>query len=853
MRKKIILFSSLFAISFLLSGCSFPWTKNKPPVDPVVQNPEVSKNDTNISNGPQKFASYDEFEAFLKKNSASGNSYNYSSSVTRSLSSSQSFDSAGANFSLESSDPGLSNALSDSSFSSSKSVASSQDFSDTNVQVAGVDEADIVKTDGEYIYAIVHNDVKIIKASPASELALVATLSFDSRPTNIYIEGKRLVVISDDIDLKVDQNNTEVREILARRHYSQLTSLKFYDISNPAAPQQLKDLSFDGHYSDSRLIDGRLFLILNNYIYYYNEGQDIIPILLEDGNLVSRDCVAGARCFAPEIYYFNNIEKADSLTSINAIDMRGDIQVTSAQSYLLGNLQTIYASLNNLYITYLQQFNFSEWSIQIARDIVFTQLDENSKNKISKIEQADNDVLNDSEKQEKIMSILQNFTESLSEEEFDKLLKDSKEKASQKLLADIDKLEQTNIQRFSLADGEVKHQATGAVPGYVLNQFSLNEDVSGNLQIATTRNNYGDRLDIEGDSELNHSYSGLYILGSDLKRLGAVEKLAPDEKIYSVRFIGKRAYLVTFKQIDPLFVIDTENPNAPRLLGELKIPGYSTYLHPYDENTIIGFGRDVTVSSGGSVRNAGLKLSLFSVKDPTNPQELDSYVIGEAGSDSLALDNHKAFLFDFNKNLLAIPAYVRESGKASFGGALVFSIDNNKFVLKGNIDHSSGGSNRMDYECGYNCYDNSVQRLLYIKDALYTLSNNYVKANDLGTLAPISSLSLASNYEIDRQRIADVKMMQTALERYYNEEGKYPDSIDSSRGIFSTAGNMYLAVVPTPPSSPGSCQDFTNYKYTQQKTVNEGTSYTLNYCLSGDTNGIPAGFQTATPSGIRLY
>ncbi|HZJ41381.1 MAG TPA: beta-propeller domain-containing protein [Candidatus Saccharimonadales bacterium] len=855
MRKKIILLVSFFVIPLLLSGCSFPWTKNNPQPNPVVPAPESPKNDAGVFSGPQKFANYDEFEAFLKTHEANGNNYSYSSSsmVTESLSKSSSSGQT-ADFGLNNVNSGLSNALSDSSSQNSGASTSNQDFSNTNVQVAGVDEADIIKTDGQYIYAIVHNDLKIIKASPANELALVATLNFTSHPMDIYVDGNRLVVISDEPDLVIDQNNKELLNELAKRRNSEFTSLKIYDISSPAAPQELKNLSFDGRYSDSRLIDGHLFLILNNYFGYYSTDQGIVPILIDGGNLVSRDCSNSANCFAPEIYYFNDVDNADSLTSIDSIDIRGDVKISSAQSYLLGDSQTVYASLNNLYIAYPQNFDFSKWSVQLVRDIIFPQLSEDSKNKISKIEQADSDILTDYEKQEKVMGILQNFMESLSSEESDSLLKDFQEKATQKLLAEIDKLEQTNIQRFSLTGGEVKYQATGAVPGHVLNQFALNEDASGNLQIATTRNNYGNMVDIEGDSDINHSYSGMYILAPNLKRLGAVEKIAKDEKIYSVRFIGKRAYLVTFQQIDPLFVIDTENPSSPKLLGELKVPGYSTYLHPYDENTLIGFGRDVTVSSSGSVRNAGLKLSLFDVKDPTNPQELDSYIIGEAGSDSLALNNHKAFLFDHDKNLLAIPAYVREKDGSNFGGALVFSIDNNKFVLKGKVDHSNGGlTSQTDYWCGYDCYNNSVQRLLYIKDALYTFSNDYIKANDLETMAPIASLRLANNDEIDKRRVADVKQIQTALELYYNDEGKYPDSISSGHGIFSTAGNIYLAAVPTPLLSIDSCSNFTSYKYVQQKTVNGGTSYTLNYCLSSNTNGIPAGFQIATPSGIRLY
>ena len=124
-----------------------------------------------------------------------------------------------------------------------------------------------------------------------------------------------------------------------------------------------------------------------------------------------------------------------------------------------------------------------------------------------------------------------------------------------------------------------------------------------------------------------------------MKVVGKVEKLAEGEKIYSVRFMQNRAYLVTFKQIDPLFVIDLEDPTNPKVLGELKIPGFSNYLHPYDETTLIGLGKD----SGNW--NAGLKLSLFDVSDVKNPKEIDNYVFENGRGDSIALNDHKAFLF----------------------------------------------------------------------------------------------------------------------------------------------------------------------------------------------------------------
>ena len=249
--------------------------------------------------------------------------------------------------------------------------------------------------------------------------------------------------------------------------------------------------------------------------------------------------------------------------------------------------------------------------------------------------------------------------------------------------------------------------------------------------------------------ERQESYNNLYVLDDNLKVIGALENLAEGEKIYSVRFMQNRAYMVTFKQIDPLFVIDLSNPKNPKVLGKLKIPGYSDYLHPYDDTTLIGLGKDTGESEWGGVRVKGLKLSLFDVSDVNDPKEIDVYIMGDSGSDSIALHDHKAFLFSLDKNLLSIPVSIRESagsrgyGKLTFSGAAVFNVDKTGFELKGKIDHSDGGRiSNQDYWRGYNYYDNTVKRSLYIDDVLYTFSNKYLKMNELDDLNLVKKLEL---------------------------------------------------------------------------------------------------------------
>jgi uncharacterized secreted protein with C-terminal beta-propeller domain len=286
----------------------------------------------------------------------------------------------------------------------------------------------------------------------------------------------------------------------------------------------------------------------------------------------------------------------------------------------------------------------------------------------------------------------------------------------------------------------------------VLNQFSMDE-YNGNFRIATT----------EGQQSRSNptTSNNIYVVDSGMKVIGSLEGLAPGESIYSARFMGSRGYLVTFKKIDPLFVIDLSDPAKPEVLGKLKIPGYSDYLHPYDETHLIGLGKDAAAAEGENQDFAwyqGVKLSLFDVSDVARPTEVANYLIGDRGTDSYALHEHKAFLFSKEKNLLVIPVTLAKIdplkypngvepntyGDFVFQGAYVFNISiEGGFSLKGTVSHADPSALQKSGEYYYGNNDN-VQRSLYMDNALYTVSDKYVKANDLGTLAPISSLQYAN-------------------------------------------------------------------------------------------------------------
>ena len=250
------------------------------------------------------------------------------------------------------------------------------------------------------------------------------------------------------------------------------------------------------------------------------------------------------------------------------------------------------------------------------------------------------------------------------------------------------------------------------------------------------------------------SSNNLYTLDSQLNILGRVENIAPGEIIYSTRFMGDRAYMVTFRTVDPFFVIDIRDPKSPKVLGKLKIPGYSNYLHPYDENNIMGFGKDTTEVKGPYGTQAyyeGMKIAMFDVSNVADPVEKDLEIIGVRGTESELLRNHRALLFSREKNLLAFPVTVMEAvpdpvGRPSYGsfafqGAYVYQVNGQGFTLKGRISHLTGDDylKAGDY---WGDTDKSIRRILYIDDVLYTLSDSMIQAHQMKDLKHLGSLSL---------------------------------------------------------------------------------------------------------------
>lgn len=563
--------------------------------------------------------------------------------------------------------------------------ANTQDYSQTNVQVEGVDEADIVKTDGTYIYQVNRERVVITKAYPPENMEVVSTLNYADKgfsPQEIYVDEDHLVVIgnaSRNWNYPVYKGGGARMMPMVMSFYGyyprDMMKAVIYDIRDKSKIKQVRELELNGSYVSSRKVGQSLYLIANKSLCYWR------GIEINEPKPSYRDSLRGdafTEIDYPNIKYFPDfIESGYLIVAGLNLDLPDEAANVSAY---LGSGQNIYASTQNIYMAVT--------SYPSRQPFMFS---------ISATSEAD--------------------------------------------------IFRTKIFKFEMSEGAVTYLASGKVPGTVLNQFSMDE-YGDCFRIATTQ---GDAWRT-GEGALKNN---VYIFDGGLKMVGKVEGIAPGEKIYSVRFMGDRGYMVTYRTVDPFFVLDLKDPCNPAILGELKIPGYSNYLHPYDENHVIGFGKD-TVELWGTAFYMGMKMAIFDVSDVNKPVEMFREKIGGRGTDSELLSNHKALLFSKEMNLLAFPVRIMEVkdngndsdanvlayGNFSFQGAYVYNIDLvSGFVLKGKITHLS----KEDYSNVANYwYDGEkyIERILYIDDTLYTLSQKTIKANDIDDLQEIDSLEM---------------------------------------------------------------------------------------------------------------
>src|SRR3989339_387236 len=462
MFKKFIFLFIVAVFGFSLTGCT-KTTQNK--IFPIVNNNNERTN-INTQNNPaitieeqlasqskiNKFSTTEEIKSFFEENSL-GRSYSYSYGIEKEMM-------------WDVVDKESLNAAPRSGTKTVSNIGSSDDFSQTNVQVKGVDEADIIKTDGKYVYALVKNDLFIINAYPAEKAVVLSKIEFKSRPDNIYIDNNRLVVFG--YDDKIYE--TEMHKNFRRR--SNYVFLKIFDTSDKKNPKQIRDLDIEGDYVNSRMIGNYVYFVSANYNYYYD-----IPY---------------------QNYNFTVI------TSINIQDPKEDIQ---GEAYLLSGNQNMYVSQNNIYLTYTKYINEYQLEMDVVREIVYPRLSDKEKEKIVKIENVENFILSPEEKRTKIEMIIERFGESLSISDQENLEKELEEKMKEKYKDISKELEKTVIHKIAINKGVLEYQTFGEVTGYVLNQFSMDEN-GDYFRIATTKGRTWSRF----DDESRKSYNNLYVL-----------------------------------------------------------------------------------------------------------------------------------------------------------------------------------------------------------------------------------------------------------------------------------------------------------------------------------------------------
>jgi len=613
------------------------------------------------------------------------------------------------------------------------------EHSETNTQVEGVDEADIVKTDGKYIYLLHGQSFLVIHAWPASDLAQTSSFGIEGTPAEMYVTDEGKVVVYSTVD---GTDLYATAGVNPRSTYSDydgyygggmppepaypggtgvhqhpLTKITVLQLQD-AQPSVVSELYFEGAYTSSRRVGQHVRTVLQGASYgpdlqywldEYPESKPAWVAAYEQLRAKNRTKIMTSTLTDWLPYYMvrhgddvqANLARCDEfyvptpgsttygMTQIQSIDLASPERVPQGTN-IVGATDTVYSSLDTFVLASRAWVDPAvlQGAVMGGGDVAVGAPSGPSSIGTSR----------------------------------------------SALSGDPISTSYTHLHTFDLVvnPAQPQYTASGTVPGTILNQFSLDVH-NGHLRIATT----DDRVNTDwDDSRVNH----VFVLApqqQDLEVVGSVRDLAPNERIYSARFMGDKGYLVTFRQVDPLFVIDLSNPSAPEVLGELKIPGFSEYMHPLGEDHLLTIGQD-----------GNLALQIFDVSDPLNPTQKHKYVFDQDDmyGYSEAQTNHKAFTYYASHGLLAFPFV----GWGQYDGTTrssleLFRIDQEQGIFRlGSVDHTSllGDVDPYAGYCG-GYYGVGVRRGLFLEDLVYSISYGGVVVNDVNDLSsPLSTLPL---------------------------------------------------------------------------------------------------------------
>lgn len=561
---------------------------------------------------------------------------------------------------------------SDTARNDSSTSAAEESHGKTNVQVEGIDEQDIIKNDGRYLYILTKDTLKIVDTKGENGMELVSKTklcegyysrikSYDTDETTTFSMASGMFLSGSYCAVVFNTYTEAVEAYKGKGAYNRSTSkseVRVYDVSDKTAPKQVKEFSQDGSVVSTRLVDNRLLLVSSHRIWIdalkseedlivYN---DVVPHTAEDNN---------DACLPPENITIMPQDKdnySDSYLLVSSIDLNSLDSKQVKTSAVLGAGENVYCTNDNLYVAQ------TTYEYQNAR--VGT--------------------------------------------------------------AFFSQLATTKIYRFTIGNGIVAMDKAGEIEGYLLNQFSLDEK-DGYLRVATT-----------STAKDGKATNLITVLDSSMKKAGEIRDIAPNETIRSVRYIGRYGYVVTFENTDPLFVIDFADPTKPKIVAELKMPGFSSYLHPF-EGYLVGVGRTGTETGATN----GVKISLFDISNPTAPKEIDKIEIRDAwfgGDHKQVMDcseqgilgiAYSAERFDYNNRYVV----------GNMGRFCTLKIENGRFKLLGDFENYSDTEYNRKVE-EYNAraeklqnqgvyrgdyyYGNEILRGTYIGTTLYTVSEGRV-------------------------------------------------------------------------------------------------------------------------------
>ncbi len=553
-------------------------------------------------------------------------------------------------------------------------------YSETNVQVAGIDEPDIVKTNGKQLFISSEEMFYYERVMPMVDQAIGIA------PSPSMIE--RNVVTTDVVNALPVETAAKIGSIDANGTLlltdSELVifgnqEITGFDITDPRNPQELWKYELEGNrqIQTARLVNGEIILVTNLGVY---EGSPC-PLPLWKVGEVSTSIAC------TDVWYPSSDIAIDTTYTISRINPKNGEVLKSTTLVGSLNQSVVYVSDNAVYLTFTKTQSESEILAEVLLDPQTTLISEEMKGRLVKTLALD---ISQAAKNVEIQQILNSYQNGLTDDDRMKWQTELTNALDAYANENKRELEQTTVSKIPLDSLEIASH--GSIPGRPLNQFSLDE-YQDHLRIATTVGGRG-----LGSSE---SANDVYVLDESMKQVGSVIDLGKDERIYAVRFMGDRGYVVTFRETDPLYSINLANPEQPEVTGELKIPGFSSYLHPLREHILLGVGRE----------DSKVKISLFDVSNPSAPAELDTYLISDYWSD--IQNTHHAFLQDKDHEIFFIP---------TSSGGYIFSYKNDEFSLEKTVA------------------DNQINRAVYINDNLYLIGRNEITIIDETNWETVRSL-----------------------------------------------------------------------------------------------------------------